>query len=396
MPAHRRGEVVAVVARARSDSHRRDHGCRVISFRLHIACGNLRDEISVRLIHICGRASGRHDHRPIARRVRAHGLSCTVHVRDGHVHIREVRLRAVLRAVAVRVEVKMPGHRSADVVSIVARARVCARDRRHRRRVGSFRLRGAGRDLCDEIGIRFIHIRARRARRNAGRPVAVCVGAHREDRPVCIGNDDIHVRQIRLAYILHAVAVCVEIQMPAHRRSEVVAVDARIRVRSGHGGRRRRISSFRLRVAGRHLRDEIRIGLADICARASRRHAGGPIARSVRAHCLCRTRGIRDHHIHIRKIRLCTILKTVAVRVEIQMPVHHRGEIVAVVPGARRRSAHGIHRSRIGAFRLRVAHWHLRDKVGIRLAHIRCRVARRHCRGPVAVRVRDNSLHRSV
>ena len=68
---------------------------RISSGSLHIACGQCR------FINICYGAACGHNGRVIAINIGRDGLRITIHVGDEHVHILQIRLTHVLRAVAV-------------------------------------------------------------------------------------------------------------------------------------------------------------------------------------------------------------------------------------------------------------------------------------------------------
>ena len=172
----------------------------------------------------------------------------------------------------------MPGDRRADQISVVPRAHRRAEDGHDRRRVGAFRLDRASR----ELRICFAHIRSRAARRNERAPVAVRVRGHGPRTAERVRDDDIHIRQVRLADLLRAVTVRVEVKMPRDKCARVFEVLFHLVLADRKRGRNDvRISAIRIRearVIGRIcLGDLIRAGQqsgeAVIAGRVRGRHA---------------------------------------------------------------------------------------------------------------------------
>ena len=276
-------------------------------------------------------------------------------------------------------------------VTINPAARIHIRHGGEDRRIIPLRLDKTSRNHRNKVRIRLVHIRRRAARRHRRRPVAARVRHDRLVHAKGVGNDYIHIRDIRLACVLGAIAICVHIQMTIDRRGVEIAVVASTRAHSRNRSHGRRISAFSFDKTSRNHSDEIRIRLVHIRRRAARRHRRRPVAARIRHDRLVHTEGIRNDNIDVRNVWLARVLRAVAIRIHIQMTCHRGGDEVTVRAAVRAHIGHRSHRRRIRALGLHCAYWKLR----ISLAHIRRRAARRDGRRPIAARVRHNRLRRT-
>ena len=160
--------------------------------------------------------------------------------------------------------------------------------------------------------------------------VTVCV-------PPLVGDDHVHVGQVRFARILRAVAVGVDVQMAADRAGRCSSR------RCPHGCSRRRPPSP---SSGRCLRSgRSPPGTAEsVSSTSAVVEPGGTVAVQLPLASVVTvwraTVDVGDDHVHVGQVRFARILRAVAVGVDIQWPVTVPGGVVAVV-------------ARIGVLRLR-------------------------------------------
>ncbi len=213
--------------------HRADAG-RIGALGLAVAGRVLR----IALVDIGTGVTRRHGGGVVAAGVGRHGLGAAVHIGDQHVDIGQVGLAQVLVAVAVAVDVQVTTHRAGQPrrrIAVVVGRGVDARHRRHRGRIGPFRLGVARRVLR----IALLHVGRGGPRRHGRRPVAVGVGAHGLGAAVHIGHQHVDVGQVGLARILVAVAVAVDVQVTGYGAgARGLLNDAEVLARDIGGGHR--------------------------------------------------------------------------------------------------------------------------------------------------------------
>ena len=124
MARHDRRDVVAVDSGARARIRNGYDRCRVGALGLRVADWDHGDEIRVGLIDIGRGRPRRHGGRPVAVRIRYDSLHRADYVGDDDVHVRNVWLADLLRAVPVGVHEEVAAH--GRRVEVAVDSRSCA------------------------------------------------------------------------------------------------------------------------------------------------------------------------------------------------------------------------------------------------------------------------------
>ena len=178
----------------------------------------------------------------------------------------------------------MSRHRRRDKVTVDSRARARIYHGEHGFWIGALSSNVARRHDRREIQIALIDIGRRISRRNHRCPIAIRVRHNDLWRIVGIGDEDADVGDVRLADLLHSVAVCIHVEMAGDSGRDVVSIDAAGNRGICDGDYDCRVGAFFLHIGRRNYRREIGVGFIDIRRSISRWDNGGPIAGRVCRH----------------------------------------------------------------------------------------------------------------
>ena len=197
-------------------------------------------------------------------------------VRNRQVYVSQIWLNTILGPVTIRVEIKVPGNRAWQVITIIACRSVCTCNGRYRCGVCAFSL-GVTRRV---VRISLIHIGRRAAGWHSGCPVAIYVCKHSLGDAQAVCNRQVYVGQIWLNAILGAIAIRVDVEMSRNGTWQIVTIIARRGICARNGRYRRGVRAFSLSVPSR----VIRIGLVHIGRGAACRYRSCPVTVGIGRH----------------------------------------------------------------------------------------------------------------